>query len=342
MYESMQGLTNCLAFTAETAEDFADGWLPTLDFKLRVNAKNIIEYAFYEKPTASNRCLQADTALNHNCLIRSLSNEVMRRMDSFSSSVGIKERVIELDRFSQNMANSGHTVKTIRSILVSGIKGYKRRVARSVEQNIPLHRSAGQSAATRRTKKLLAKSNWFRQDKSDTESEERPEGISEKRRGTTGGQSSQGGKDGAKDVQLRTTTVMFVEFTRGGMLQKLMRDTMDRLTPMLKFKVKVAEKGGTTLGSLLSNKNLWSGQECGRTNCRTCAQPGDKKEPCTTRNVLYESECAKCNPPGTRKVADRDGLAEKRDVASLYVGESARSISERALEHWRDAESGKE
>ena len=82
--------------------------------------------------------------------------------------------------------------------------------------------------------------------------------------------------------------------------------------------------------------------ECGRTNCRTCAQPGDKKEPCTTRNVLYESECAKCNPPGTRKVADRDGLAEKRDVASLYVGESARSISERALEHWRDAESGKE
>ena len=70
VYGSMQGLTKCLAFTAETSEDFADGWLPTLDFKVRVNSKNIIEYSFYEKPTASNRCLQADTALNHNYLIR--------------------------------------------------------------------------------------------------------------------------------------------------------------------------------------------------------------------------------------------------------------------------------
>ena len=49
----------------------------------------------------------------------------------------------------------------------------------------------------------------------------------------------------------------------------------------------------------------------------------ERKEPCTLRNVVYESECAKCNPPGTRKVADRDGLGEKRDRPSLYVGETA-------------------
>ena len=55
---------------------------------------------------------------------------------------------------------------------------------------------------------------------------------------------------------------------------------------------------------------------------------------------MYESECAKCNPPGTRKVADKDGLGEKREMACLYVGETARSVSERALEHWRDAETG--
>ena len=48
---------------------------------------------------------------------------------------------------------------------------------------------------------------------------------------------------------------------------------------------------------------------------------------------MYESECAKCNPPGTRKVADKDGLGEKRDMASLYVGETDRSVSERVLEH---------
>ena len=46
---------------------------------------------------------------------------------------------------------------------------------------------------------------------------------------------------------------------------------------------------------------------------------------------MYESECVRCNPPGTRQVADKEGLAERREVASLYVGETAHSVSERAL-----------
>ena len=110
---------------------------------------------------------------------------------------------------------------------------------------------------------------------------------------------------------------MFIEFSKGGSLQKNMRETLDKLAPMLKFKVRVAEKGGTALGSLLSNKNPWSGQECGRTSCRTCVQPEEKKDMYTQRNVVFESECARCNPPGTRQVADIEGLAERRDVASL-------------------------
>ena len=35
-------------------------------------------------------------------------------------------------------------------------------------------------------------------------------------------------------------------------------------------------------------------------------------------------------------------LAESREQPSLYLGESARSLHERALEHWRDAEANKE
>ena len=84
---------------------------------MRVNANNIIEYAFYEKPTTSNRCLQSDTALNQNCLIRSLANEVGRRLDSFSQTVRIDERIVALNIFSQKLINSGHCLKTIRSIL---------------------------------------------------------------------------------------------------------------------------------------------------------------------------------------------------------------------------------
>ena len=217
-----------------------------MDFKLRVNAQNQIEYSFYEKPMASNRCLQADTALNHNCLIRSLGNEVIRRLDSFSGSVGMGEKTGALDIFSQKLLNSGHKVATIRSILVSGIKGYKRRVSRCLAGNIPLHRSAGQSADKRRRKKLLAKTQWFRSPGQDDEADE--ETYSQANQGAERHRDSQG-KSSKKEYKpeqkdLRTSTVLFVEFSKGGGLQKQIRDSLDRITSMLGFKVKVTEKGG--------------------------------------------------------------------------------------------------
>jgi hypothetical protein len=43
-----------------------------------------------------------------------------------------------------------------------------------------------------------------------------------------------------------------------------------------------------------------------------------------------------------RKESDRDGLKERKEQASLYFGETARLISERAGEHWEDALGGKE
>ena len=91
-----------------------------------------------------------------------------------------------------------------------------------------------------------------------------------------------------------------------------MRDALDRLTPMLGFKVRVTERGGTSLGSLLSNKNLWSGVECGRGTCRTCVQLDERKELCTLRNVVYESECTLCNEPGSRKAKDKEGREVKK------------------------------
>ena len=75
---------------------------------------------------------------------------------------------------------------------------------------------------------------------------------------------------------MRTTTVLFVEFSKDGSMQKEMRGVLDRLKPMLWFGVRVTERGGTTLGSMLSNTNLWSSQPCGRIRCRPCAQEGEK------------------------------------------------------------------
>ena len=92
---------------------------------------------------------------------------------------------------------------------------------------------------------------------------------------------------------------------------------------------------------MLSNKNLWSGQRCGRGECRPCLQGGDIVENCKRRNILYEYECVPCNfgegGPKTPK-----NLEDIRDTPSIYVGESARSLYERSLEHWADAEAEKD
>ena len=153
-----------------------------------------------------------------------------QRLDSFSKSGGEEERVAAIDRFSQKMINSGHSVKVGRNILVRGIKGQKRRVARSLAKNIPLHRSAGQSAAARRTKKLLAKSNWFRKTPDEQQEWEGSQPILPDRvRVAEGGKKRNGSSKGNtkessdKSKSVRTTTVMFIEFSKGGMLQKRMR-----------------------------------------------------------------------------------------------------------------------
>ena len=49
-----------------------------------------------------------------------------------------------------------------------------------------------------------------------------------------------------------------------------------------------------------------------------------------------------CNPEGSRRASDKIGLAEQRDTPSLYVGETSRSLKERAGEHWADAGGWKE
>jgi hypothetical protein len=79
-----------------------------------------------------------------------------------------------------------------------------------------------------------------------------------------------------------------------------------------------------------------------RKKCKPFEQEEEKKEPCTMRNISYESEWKKCNPPGSRRSSDKEGLQERRDTASLYVGEFARSLHERGREHWRDADMRKE
>ena len=80
--------------------------------------------------------------------------------------------------------------------------------------------------------------------------------------------------------KIQPSTVLFCEYSKGGSLQSNLREVVDRLAPLIGFTMRVTERGGTTLGSMLSNKNLWAGGECGRKECEVCSQPGEKREDC--------------------------------------------------------------
>ena len=51
---------------------------------------------------------------------------------------------------------------------------------------------------------------------------------------------------------------------------------------------------------------------------------------------MYESECGKCNVLGNHTERDKSTLSDARIPASIFVGESARSLAERSKEHWGD------
>ena len=139
-------------------------------------------------------------------------------------------------------------------------------------------------------KKLTAKQSWFKSKPESDKTDERDR----QSRVVDKGESGHGRERNM--LELSTTfkkssqppTVLFCEYSRGGCLQSRLKEVTDRLSSLVGFRMRVTERGGTKLGSLLSNKNLWSGVECGRMECRVCSQPGDKKEDCVRRNVLYE------------------------------------------------------
>ena len=110
-----------------------------------------------------------------------------------------------------------------------------------------------------------------------------------------------------------------------------MREQLTILEPTLGYKIKVVEKIGRSLKNSFSQTSIWKGLPCGRTLCTTCNQGGEEVAQCTLSGVTYENICTKCNPAALAK----GELKEPRTgVPSLYVGETSRSIQERAEEHW--------
>ena len=61
-----------------------------------------------------------------------------------------------------------------------------------------------------------------------------------------------------------------------------------------------------------------------------CSLGGARLLACTRSSVVYENMCIKCNPDTNE---EGEHVLKGGITPSLYIGESSRSIQERAMEH---------
>ena len=102
-------------------------------------------------------------------------------------------------------------------------------------------------------------------------------------------------------------SVLFIPSTPNGELKKVIQGEINRST----LKIKVVERSGTSITSLLQRSNPMKEENCGREDCFLCTTGG--KGDCSRNNVVYEIECDRCG--------------------SRYVGETARNGYTRGKEH---------
>ena len=119
-------------------------------------------------------------------------------------------------------------------------------------------------------------------------------------------------------IGVRTTSVLFVECMKQGLLAKMIRQEEPRLADITGFRIKTVENGGTSLANMFST-SLKDGKICGRSDCPTCWQEDEQHIDCFQRNLVYESYCTICAP-------EADGRSSRRmetlrlDTPGVYVG----------------------
>ena len=260
--------------------------------------------------------------------MQSLSNDLIRRLLNCREGLPPSYRAKVIDEYGRKLRTSGYELEQTRRILLNGMKGYQTKSVRRMKEGGRIHRTAQESSKGRWKKKLIGKSTWFKGSKNDNGGRvDNMKGGAEVKRGAT------------STKQLKTRAVIFVEQSPGGELAKQVRVKMQEMEQMLGFKLRVVERTGRNLLTSFPQTRTWSGSKCGREECITCNQEGEELPECTRRSIVYESICTSCNPGATKKGELEEVM---RGAPSLYVGESSRSIQERAGEHWGAARRGED
>ena len=314
----MNSIMKEVQFTTETHEEFKTNTLPTLDTELWIE-QGRIKYRYFEKPMSNKMVISKQSAMAENSKIAALRQDLVRRLKNTSLELDQIEWDRVIDNYSVKLISSGYDRKQVHRVVTAGLKGFERLLYKQEQGLGNIHRPAASNRKARNKKKLLGKSNWFRKKKDVTT--EKPKRLDcANNRGPHNKKPSTKLNQGKNDkMELKTTTVLFIEHTPNGELARRFREAEVELSRITGFKVKVVERNGASIKSILHKANPWAEGCCSRQDCYPCST-GDKHD-CFKKNIVYTNTCNQCEVEGKKQ---------------FYVGESARSSHERGGEHIRD------
>ena len=156
-----------------------------------------------------------------------------------------------------------------------------------------IHRGAVEGAPARYRKKILARTDWFKdQEKGNRPAKGKEEYLfspekttppagylkniypcnaaAQNKNSRSAENAKKPNKNKDKNKVKPTTCVLFVEQTARGEYAKSLRAAEPAMAELTGFRVKVVERGGTTLRQLLVKSNPWAGGKCGREKCVPC------------------------------------------------------------------------
>ena len=258
--------------------------------------------------------------MSQNPKIQCLSNDMVRRLLNTKEELPSWYREEIVEKYGRKLLSSGYSRTQTKEILINGIKGYMNKVKRrKTNGKTRIHLTADESRNGRVKKKMIGRTLWYKNRRNNKDGS------------TTNGRNYQPQDKKEGDVDLNTRAVLFLDQTPHGELARRVKELLLRLEPSMGFKLRVVERTGRSIKSLLSQSSCSNGSICGRSSCITCNQDCEDVPNCTKTSIVYENVCTECNPGATSK----GELGEvKMGAPSLYVGETSRSIEERAQEHW--------
>ena len=345
----MNSINEDLVFTVEYPEEFADGRLPTLDMKMWLEAGKI-KHTYFEKSMKTPFLLMKRSAISQHQRCSILANELVRRLSNIDVvNVPHSEVLLVIEQFTQQLKNSEYSCKEARGHIVDGIRGWRNKIERRKRENIDFYRLATNTLVSRVKKKLMEKSTWYKTENKKLEDKpedwELPEGWKTDREK---GEKRKADKDMNMKKRKKVKGVMFVQHTHHSEMAGELRLNENEFERMTDFRMKMVEKAGVKIGSILTESDPWSGQGCERISCWLCDTKlitgKNLKQDCTKRNLVYETYCINCEKEEKEKIAKEEGegkgeetgRGEEKIKLYKYVGESCRSVWERSAEHLAD------